>query len=116
MGKQKGKGAKKSEKTSFTNEHRNLVCRLKRAGTKPSVISTYFFNRFGFVPKSSTLSSLYNDKGMKKYEDLLKRDSLMASVETHINKSQRPTMMVDMDYILMHEYRTAKRSGQEMRH
>ena len=38
----------------------------------------------------------------------------MDSVETHINNSQRPTMMVDLDYILMHEYRTAKESGQEM--
>ena len=48
------------------------------------------------------------------YEDLLKRDSLMDSVETHINSVQRPTMIVDLDYILIYEYRTAKESGQKI--
>ena len=110
MGKQKVKRAKKGkdpahkgERTMFTIEHQNFVCRPKKAGTKPCVISTSFFDRFGFVPISSTLSTLYNSKKMKAYEELLKRDSLMESVEVHIDKKRRPAMLVDLDCILMHE-------------
>ena len=115
MGKQKDKGAKKGKRTKFTIEQRKFVCALRKADTKHSDISKTFSDRFGFIPKACSLATLYNDEGMKVYEDLFKRDSLMDSVETHINKLQQPTMMVDMDYILMHEYRTAINSGQGMR-
>ena len=98
----------------FTHEHRKYVCGLKTEDSKPSDISEAFAQRYGFRPHSSSLATLYNDEGMKVYEDLLKGDSLMDSVETHINKSQQPTLMVDLDYILMYEYRTAKKSGQMM--
>ena len=94
---QKSKGARKGKRTTFTHEHRKYVCGLKKAGSNYSDILESFAHRYGFQPHSSSLATPYNDKGMRVYEDLIKRDSLMDSVKTHINSVQLPTMMVDLD-------------------
>ena len=78
---------------------------------KPSDNSDAFYQRYGLRLPSSSLSTLYNDNGMKMCEELIKRSSLMNSVETQINRTQRPTMMIDLNYILIREYRD---SGQNM--
>ena len=60
---QKAKGARKGKRTTFTHEHRKYVCGLKKAGSKLSDISVAFAQRYGFQPHSSSLATLYNDKG-----------------------------------------------------
>ena len=50
------------------------------------------------------------------YEDLIKRGSLINSVEAQVNRTQQPTMMITLDCILTHEYRNSRNSGQTMSH
>ena len=38
---------------------------------------------------------------MERYEKIGSRDTSMASVETHINETQRPTIMSDMEFALL---------------
>ena len=93
----KPKGLEKVKKTMFTHEHRILVCGLKMGGMEPKHISDAFYQKYSLQLPSSSLSTLYNDNGTKIYKELIKRGSLMNSVETQINRKQRPTMMIDLD-------------------
>ena len=65
---QKATGAVKGKKLMFTLEQRILVCGLKKDGMEPYQISDALHKRYGLELPSSTLSSLYNNNGMKMYE------------------------------------------------
>ena len=90
-----------------TLQQRIHACRLRKEGKEAYQISAALHERYGLELPSSSLSSLYNAKAMKTCEDLIKRGSLMNSVEAQVNRTQQPTMMIDLDYILIHEHRNS---------
>ena len=83
----KGKG--QSKRASYTVEQRFYVCHLKTSGKSPKEIGTLLKEKYGLDLQSSTLSTFYNKKNMKKYEKECHRYSLMASGETSINKIRK---------------------------
>ena len=56
-------------------------------------------------------ATFYKAENMKRYEKHGHKDTCMASVETHMNKRQRPTIMVDMEYALLYRFKKATNSG-----
>ena len=84
---QKATGAVKGKKLTFTLEQRIHTCRLRKEGMEPYQISDALHTRYGLELSSSTLSSLYNATAMTMYEDLVKRGSLMNSVEAQVNRT-----------------------------
>ena len=95
----KGKG--QSKRASYTVEQRFYACHLKESGKSPKEIGTLLKEKYGLDLQSSTLSTFYNKKNMKKYKKECHRYSLMASGETSINKIQRPTILLDMEFVLV---------------
>ena len=109
-GSKKGKGpkTKKSKKVIkepkralYTLEQKFFACDLKKSGKRPKEISKLFNEKYGFSPKASTLATFYKPQNMERFEEFGHRDTRMASVETSLNKTQRPTIMVDMEFALL---------------
>ena len=104
MPKHNGKGSNKGkgpERTTYMLEQKFFACKLKKSGKKLKEILRLFKEKYGLEPKRSTLATFYNPDNMERYEKIGSRDTSMASVETHINKTQRPTIMSDMEFALL---------------
>ena len=74
---------------------------MKKSGKSPKEIGTLLKEEYGLDLQSSTLSTFYNKKNMKKYKKECHRYSLMASGETSINKIQRPAILLFMEFVLV---------------
>ena len=85
----------------FTCEQKNLARELKKDGKQPQEIIEIFKQRYGVVLKSSTLSTWYNTTNMANHEQRGPTNTSMASVETHVNPTQRPTIVIDMEFALL---------------
>ena len=85
----------------FTCEQKNLARELKKDGKQPQEIIEIFKQRYGVVLKSSTLSTWYNTTNMANHERRGPTNTSMASVETHVNPTQRPTILIDMEFALV---------------
>ena len=114
-GSKKGKGPatknskkviKEPKRALYTLEQKFFACDLKKSGKRPKEILKLFKDKYGLAPKPSTLATFYKPENMKRFEEYGHRDTRMASVETSINKTQRPTIMVDMEFALLSIYRT----------
>ena len=86
---------------TFTLEQKNFARALKREGTEPCEIKKRFKDRYGVVVKPSTMSTWYNDQNMETHEQRVSTNTSMAHVETHVNPTQRPTIMKDMEFALV---------------
>ena len=95
----------------FTCEQKNFARALKNEGKKPCEIIKRFKDRYGVVVKASTMSTWYNDKNMETHEQRVSRNTSMASVETHVNPGQRPTIMLDMEFALLGMIKKANNIG-----
>ena len=95
----------------FTCEQKNFARALKNEGKKPCEIKKRFKDRYGVVVKASTMSTWYNEKNMETHEQRVSRNTSMASVETHVNPSQRPTIMIDMEFALVGMIKKANNIG-----
>ena len=97
----------KGRMLNVTLQQRIYACRLRKEGKEACQISAALHEKYGLELPSSSLSSLYNAKAMKTCEDLIRRGSLMHTVEYQFNRKQRPTMMTDLDYIFILEHRSS---------
>ena len=95
----KGKG--QSKRASYTLEQRFYACLLKESGKSQKEIGTLLKEKYDLDLRSSTLSTFYNQTNMDRYKKEGHRYSLMASGETSINKIQRPTILLDMEFGLV---------------
>ena len=108
-GKNKGKGPPKKKvkvvkptiRHTYTVEQKNFARVLKKEGKEPKEIIKSFKEKYGLEPKPSTMSTWYNEKNMAMHELMASRNTSMASVETHFNPRQRPTILKDMEFALV---------------
>ena len=107
----KQKQYKKPTRQTYTVEQKNFARDLKIEGKEPSEIIKIFKERYDVVVKASTLSTWYNAKNMATHEQRVSRNTSMASVETHVNPSQRPTIMKDMEFALVGMIKKANNIG-----
>ena len=106
MAKHNGKGSKKgkgpkTKRALYMLEQKFFACNLKKSGKKPKEISKLFNEKYCLSPKASTLATFYKPENMKRFEEFGHRDTRMASVETSINKTQRPTIIVVMEFAVI---------------
>ena len=90
-----------TQRQKFTCEQKNLARELKKDGKQPQEIIEIFKQRYGVVVKASTLSTWYNTTNMANHERRGPTNTSMASVETHVNPTQRPTILIDMEFALV---------------
>ena len=88
---------------------------MKKSGKSPKEIGTLLKEKYGLDLQSSTLSTFYNKNNMKKYKKECHRYSLMASGETSINKIQRPTILLDMEFGLVSKVKESFNMGNVVR-
>ena len=98
-------------KQKFTCEQKNLARDLKNEGKQPREIIKIFKDRYDVMVKASTMATWYNHKNMETHEQRVSRNTSMASVETHVNPSQRPTIMIDMEFALVGMIKKANNIG-----
>ena len=91
---------KKDGRQKFTCAQKNLARELKKDGKQPQEIIEIFKQTYGVVLKSSTLSTWYNPRNMKTHGQRGSLNTCMASVETHDNPTQRPSIVIDTEYAL----------------
>ena len=89
---------KPTTRQRWTLEQKNFARDLKIEGKEPNEIIKIFKDRYDVVVKASTLSTWYNATNMATHEQMVSRNTSMASVETHVNPTQRPTIMIDMEF------------------
>ena len=99
--KKKVKVIKPKKRETWTCEQKNFVRELKKEGKEPKEIIQIFKKKYGVLVKASTLATWYNETNMAKYEQRASKNTSMASVETHVNPTQRPTIMIDMEFALV---------------
>ena len=103
---------KQRKRVSWTMEQRDFVCKIrKEEGKEAHEILKIFKERYGVVPKPSTLSTWYNKENMALYEKRGPRNSSMAKVEKHHNPTQRPTILIDMEFALVGMLKKASNTG-----
>ena len=115
----KGTGIQKKVKVvkgkireAWTMEHKMFVCKLRKEKKAQKEIKVLFEKEYGVKPpKHSTLSTWYNEVNMKKIEKWASKNTTLASVETHDNPKQRPTIMLDMEVALLHMIRKSMNNG-----
>ena len=107
----KQKQYKKPTRQTYTVEQKNFARDLKIEGKEPSEIIKIFKERYDVVVKASTLSTWYNATNMATHEQMVSRNTSMASVETHVNPRQRPTIMKDMEFALVAMIKKANNIG-----
>ena len=118
-GKNKGKGPQKKKvkvvkptiRHSYTFEQKNFARVLKKEGKQPHEIIKIFKEKYDVEVKPSTLATWYNTKNMETHELRGSRNTSMASVETHVNPTQRPTIMIDMEFALVGMIKKANNIG-----
>ena len=97
----KKKVIKVPKRINYTLQQKFFACELKKSGKKPKEIIRLFKEKYGLEPKASTLATFYKPENMDSFEEYGHRYTHMASVETTINKKQRPTIMIDMEFALL---------------
>ena len=98
----------------WTYEQKNLARDLKNDGKKPQEIIKIFKERYNLVVKASTLSTWYNAGNMTKHLEQRasgQTSTCMTSVESHMNPSQRPTIMIDMEFALVIQIKKSINNG-----
>ena len=109
--KKKVKMFKKPTKQRWTCEQKNHARDLKKDGKKPHEIIKIFKEIYDVEVKPSTLATWYNPKNMETHEQRVSRNTSMAHVETHVNPTQRPTIMKDMEFALVGMIKKANNIG-----
>ena len=99
--KKKVKVLKKIIRQKWTCEQKNLARELKKEGKQPHEIIKIFKEKYDVEVKPSTLATWYNTRNMATHEQRGPRNTSMASVETHVNPTQRPTIVIDMEFALL---------------
>ena len=107
----KQKQYKQPKRQTYTVEQKTFARVLKKEGKEPSEIIKRFKEKYGVEVKPSTMSTWYNDKNMATHEQMVSRNTSMASVETHVNPRQRPTIMKDMEFALVAMIKKANNIG-----
>ena len=109
--KKKVKVLKKTIRQKWTCEQKNHARDLKKEGKQPHEIIKIFKEIYDVEVKPSTLATWYNTKNMETHELRGSRNTSMASVETHVNPTQRPTIMIDMEFALVGMIKKANNIG-----
>ena len=109
--KKKVKVLKKTIRQKWTCEQKNHARDLKKEGKQPHEIIKIFKEKYDVEVKPSTLATWYNTKNMETHELRGSRNTSMASVETHVNPTQRPTIMIDMEFALVCMIKKANNIG-----
>ena len=109
--KKKVKVFKKNKRHTWTLEHKNLARDLKKEGKEPNEIIKIFEQTYEVKVAPSTLATWYNTSNMARHEQRGPTNTSMASVETHINPSQRPTIMIDMEFALVQQVKKSNNAG-----
>ena len=102
---------KTTTRQRYTCEQKNLARDLKKEGKQPHEIIKIFKDKYDVVVKASTLATWYNPKNMETHEQRVSRNTSMAHVETHVNPTQRPTIMIDMEFALVGMIKKANNIG-----
>ena len=84
----------------WTFEQKNLARDLKKEGKQPHEIIKIFKEKYNVEPRSSTLSTWCNARNMETHGQRGSLNTCMASVETHYNPTQRPSIVIDTEYAL----------------
>merc|ERR1739842_75266 len=101
----------KNKKQTYTLEHKNLNRQLKKEGKEPHEIRKLFMEKYEVEVRPSTLATWYNKSNMERHEQRVHTNTSMASVETHVNPSQRPTILIDMECALVQQVEKSNNSG-----
>ena len=102
---------KKNKKQTYTLEHKNYARELKKQGKQPHEIKKLFMEKYEVEVRPSTLATWYNKSNMERHEQRGHTNTSMASVETHVNPSQRPTILIDMEFALVQQVEKSNNSG-----
>ena len=102
---------KRNKKQTYTLEHKNYARELKKQGKQPHEIKKLFMEKYEVEVKPSTLATWYNKSNMERHEQRGHTNTSMASVETHVNPSQRPTIVIDMEFALVQQVEKSNNSG-----
>ena len=98
-------------KKKYTLEQKSYVRDLKKKGKQAQEITQLFMETYGVEVKPSTLATWYTPSNMETHEQRGHTNTSMASVETHYNPRQRPTIMLDLDCALLHQIKESNNSG-----
>ena len=101
----------KNKKQTYTLEHKNYARQLKKQGKEPHEIRKLFMEKYEVEVRPSTLATWYNKSNMERHEQRVHTNTSMASVETHVNPSQRPTILIDMECALVQQVQKSNNSG-----
>ena len=102
---------KRNKKQTWTFEHKNYARELKKQGKQPHEIKKLFMEKYEVEVRPSTLATWYNKSNMERHEQRGHTNTSMASVETHVNPSQRPTIVIDMEFALVQQVEKSNNSG-----
>ena len=102
---------KKIKRQTWTVEQKNYARELKKEGKQPHEIRKLFMEKYEVEVTSSTLATWYNKSNMERHEQSGHTNTSMASVETHVNPSQRPTIVIDMEFALVQQVKKSNNSG-----
>ena len=109
--KKKVKVIKKTIRHKWTCEQKDLARELRKEGKQPHEIIKIFKEKYDVEVKPSTLATWYNTRNMATHDQRGPRNTSMASVETHVNPTQRPTIMIDMEFALVSMIKKANNIG-----
>ena len=98
-------------KQKYTLQQKSYVRDLKKEGKGPHEITQLFMKKYEVKLKPSTLATWYNPSNMERHEQRGHTNTSMASVETHYNPRQRPTIVIDMECALVQQVKESNNSG-----
>ena len=98
-------------KQKYTLEQKSYARDLKKEGKRPHEITQLFMEKYGVKIKASTLATWYKPSNMERHEQRGHTNTSMASVETHDNPRQRPTIVIDMECALVQQVKESNNSG-----
>ena len=98
-------------KQKYTLQQKSYVRDLKKEGKRAHEITQLFMEKYGVKIRPSTLATWYNKAIMERHEQRGHTNTSMASVETHVNPSQRPTILIDMECALVQQVKESNNSG-----
>ena len=96
----KVKVVEKPIRQRYTVGVKNHARELKKEGKQAYEITEILKKEYDVDVKSSTLATWYNPRNMKTHGQRGSLNTCMASVETHDNPTQRPSIVIDTEYAL----------------
>ena len=102
---------KKNKRQKWTVVQKNHARELKKQGKQPQEIIKIFKEKYKVEVRPSTLATWYNTSNMARHEQRGPTNTSMASVETHVNPTQRPTIVIDMEFALVQQVKKSNNSG-----